>query len=157
MQFVDDVCILSPSADSLQANLTNYSAYARKWRYTLAPTKFHVVPFGKRTVGDESWVIPHHEGDVIVTSEPHADYLGAVLDRQQTSLEHIKRAGDRAQKLAQLLSRVSHNIGEGPASMVQGKKVDPHSLYGLSASWASDAHLARLDKTVTAACSCRAH
>ena len=90
VQFVDDVRILSPSAGSLQANLTNYSAYARKWRYTLAPTKFHVVPFGKRTVGDESWVIPHHEGDVIVTSEPHADYLGAVLDRQQTSLEHIK-------------------------------------------------------------------
>ena len=27
VQFVDDVCILSPSAGSLQANLTNYSAY----------------------------------------------------------------------------------------------------------------------------------
>ena len=40
---------------------------------------------------------------------------------------------------------------------MQDKKVDPHSLYGLSASWASDAHLVCLDKTVTAACSRRAH
>ena len=32
VQFVDDVCILSPTASSLQANLTNYSDYARKWR-----------------------------------------------------------------------------------------------------------------------------
>ena len=157
VQFVDDVCILSPTASSLQANLTNYSAYARKWRYTLAPQKFHVVPFGKRTVGDETWTIPHHEGDVTVASEPHADYLGAVLDRQRSSLEHIRRAGDRARKQAPLLSRIAHNVGEGPASMVQDRKVDPHALYGLGASWASDANLARLDLSVTSACSRRAH
>ena len=157
LQFVDDVCILSPTAASLQANLTRYSAYARKWRYTLAPQKFHVVPFGRRTVGDETWAIPQHGGEVTVTSEPHAGYLGAVLDRQRTSLEHVKRAGDRARKQAPLLSRIAHNVGEGVASMVQDRKVDPHALYGLGASWASDAHLARLDLSVTSACSRRAH
>ena len=35
--YVDDVCLLSPSAESLQRNLTRYVEYARKWRYQYVP------------------------------------------------------------------------------------------------------------------------
>ena len=156
-QFCDDVALLAPSHDSLQSSLDAYSAYARKWRYSLAPQKFHIVPFGKMRVGDESWNVSHHSGDFQVTSEPNADYLGVILDRRRTSLDHVKRASATASRQAPLLSRIAHNVGEGVASMVQNRKVDPSCLYGLGASWASDDHLKGLDLTVTAKCNRRAH
>jgi len=157
LQFCDDVAILCPTKESLQESLHAYAAYTRKWRYCLAPQKFHIVPFGKRTVGDETWTIPHHGGDCVIKSEPHADYLGAVLDRSRTSLEHVRRAGAAARRQAPLLSSIAHNVGEGAASMVQNRKVNPSCLYGLAASWATDNHLNRLDSAVTGVCNDRAH
>ena len=155
--YCDDVCLLAPSQASLQANLDIYAAYVRKWRYSLNPNKFHVVSFGRGAVGDEAWTVKHPKGDVHIVSEPHAEYLGAVLDKQRSSLEHVRQAGVKAAKQSGLLSRIAHNIGEEAASLAQNRKVDPSCLYGLAASWASDNNLDKLDELVTAKCNSRAH
>ena len=70
LQYVDDVCLLAPSAAALQANLDIYVKHARKWRYVLAPDKFQMVPFGRGAHGDEEWHIPTPTGVQKVQSGP---------------------------------------------------------------------------------------
>ena len=157
LQYVDDVCLLAPSAAALQANLDIYVKHARKWRYVLVPDKFQIVPFGRGAHGDEEWNIPTPTGVQKVQSGPTAEYLSAVLDKQRSSLAHIRRAGVGAVARAPILSRIAHRVGEEAAEIVQGAAVEPHCLYGTEALWASDAHLAELDLTVSARCSSRSH
>ena len=46
--FMDDVCLLSLSQQSLQANTDRYSAYCKRWRSKLNWDKFQLVVFGQQ-------------------------------------------------------------------------------------------------------------
>ena len=74
-----------------------------------------------------------------------------------SSKEHTRDAESKANAQSGLLTTLSNNLGTADAAYVMDKKVVPHALYGLEASWADDKSLAQLDDTVTGRCIFRAY
>lgn len=157
--YVDDVCLLSPSADALQRNLHRYDAYARKWRYQLNADKFHVVPFGKKSgIGRETWSVTDQQGNVkTINDEKEADYLGATLDHKLNGSAQMARVARTVKQCAPFLGRLSAMVGEDVTSAVQMGKVEPKCVYGVAPMAIPNAQLETLDSTVTDKCSSRTH
>ena len=157
--YVDDVCLLSPSAVALQRNLTRYEAYATKWRYQLNADKFHVVAFGKKSrIGNESLTVTDQQGQVkILTDEKSAEYLGAHVDNKLSGKAQLAATAAKAKKHAPLLSRLSSLVGEFAAAAVQEGKVEPACMYGVAAMAVPAQGLEGLDAAVTEKCLKRTH
>ena len=160
--YVDDVCLLAPDKESLQRNLDRYEAFAKKWRYKLNPSKFHVVPYGKGKVGEEC-LLAHdeHDGEIEIITESEAMHLGAIVHKSRTAsshLKHVKRKSDRQQPL---VSRVAHSTSEHVASVVAGAKVAAGATYGLESlpltAEILEPMTGKLDKEVTIPLARRAH
>lgn len=144
--YVDDVCLLAPDAASLQRNLDRYCEYARKWRYKLHAEKFHIVPFGVRSVGEDFTVEDSEKGVITLQTEAEALILGVELEKTRTGAAHLRQAATAASRHAGLLARVAHATSEVVALAIQTAKVEPCALYAIALP---DAGLASLDVSVT--------
>ena len=155
--FVDDVALLTMSRDSLQQNVHVYAAHCRKWRYTLSWGKFQYAVFGMQYQSSTAPSVVAPGCTTPIKSVKFAKYLGCWLDSRRTSKEHVRDAESKANAQSGLLTTLSNNLGTADAAYVMDKKVVPHALYGLEATWVDDKSLAQLDDTVTGRCIFRAY
>ena len=155
--YVDDVCLLSPGAESLQRNMDRYVEYARKWRYKLHVDKFHIVPFGVGQLGETFTIVDAEKGTISLAAEAEATILGVDLEKTRTGAAHLRQAAAAATKHAPLLSRTAHATSTIVALAVQRAKVEPCALYGSHALGLTDKALESLDGSVTAKCMHRSH
>ena len=76
------------------------------------------------------------------------------MDSRRTSKEHARDAKSKANAQSGFLATLPNNLGKADAAYVMDKKVVPHALYGLEASWVDYRPLAQLDDTATGRCTC---
>jgi hypothetical protein len=106
------------------------------------------VIFGKKWNETRDHIVAPGSCEPTVSTK-EAKYLGAWLDYNRSSREHVLCAEKKAASLNPLLYSLAQNVSTEVAFKVMDAKVAPHALYGLEATWPSDGQLSRLDASVT--------